>query len=188
MTIDPPDAGVSPRADPDPEREVTADALADDAAATYGAEDDAHATSDGLDGYEQVRFVDVVMALPSTNPTVLLEEVSPPCRVLRIPIGLQEGAAIAYASRGIPTAKPLTHELFVSVLESFGLTVDFVRITSVHKSSFSGELVLSGPRGSRTLACRPSDGIALALRQRLGAPIMVAPDVLDEVGVEPGTS
>ncbi len=136
------------------------------------------------DAYDQMRFVDVVVPLPSTNAMVLLEEISPPCRLLRIPIGLQEGAAIAYAAQDIATPKPLTHELLTSVLESFGLTVDFLRITSVRQSSFSAELVLSGPRGSRTLACRPSDGIALALRQRLGAPIMVAPDVLDEVGFE----
>lgn len=135
------------------------------------------------DAYEQVRFVDVVVALPATNATVLLEEVAPPCRLLRIPIGLQEGAAIAYASQALPTPKPLTHELFVSALEAFGLTVDVLRITSVRQRQFSAELVLSGPRGSRTIACRPSDGIALTLRQRLGAPIMVAPEVLDEVGV-----
>ncbi|HUY30208.1 MAG TPA: bifunctional nuclease family protein [Acidimicrobiales bacterium] len=136
------------------------------------------------DAYDQMRFVDVVVPLPSTNAMVLLEEISPPCRLLRIPIGLQEGAAIAYAAQDIATPKPLTHELLTSVFESFGLTVDFLRITSVRQSSFSAEIVLSGPRGSRTLACRPSDGIVLALRQRLGAPIMVAPDVLDEVGFE----
>ncbi len=136
------------------------------------------------EAYEQVRFVDVVVPLPATNATVLLEEVAPPCRLLRIPIGLQEGAAIAYAAQAIATPRPLTHELFVAALESFGLTVDVIRITSVRQSSFTAELVLSGPRGSSTLACRPSDGIALALRQRLGAPIMVAPEVLEQAAIE----
>lgn len=136
--------------------------------------------------FDQLRFVDVVVVLPSTNPVVVLEEVAPPCRVLRIPIGTPEGVAIAYAAKGIATPKPLTHELFMSVLVSFGVTVDYLRITGVRQNAFTAELVVSGPKGSRTLPCRPSDGIALALRQRLGAPIMVAPDVLDEVGVEPG--
>ncbi len=134
--------------------------------------------------FEQMRFVDVVMVLPSTNPVLVLEEVSPPCRRLHIPIGTPEGVAIAYAAQGIPTPKPLTHELFVAVLEAHGLTIEYLRITEAHQGSFSAELVVSGPSGSRTLACRPSDGIALALRQRLGAPIVVAPAVLDEVGVE----
>ena len=132
-----------------------------------------------------MRFVDVVMVLPSTNAIVILEEVSYPCRLLRIPIGTPEGVAIGYAARGIATPKPLTHDLFTSVLEAFNLTLDYVRITGVRLNAFSAELVVSGAKGSRTLPCRPSDGIALALRQRLGAPIVVAPEVLDQVGVKP---
>ena len=134
--------------------------------------------------FEQVRFVDVVVELPSTNPVVVLEEVSPPCRLLQIPIGLPEGVAIAYAAQGVATPKPLTHELVVSILAVHGLTLEYLRITEVHQSAFSAELVVSGPSGSRTVACRPSDGIALALRQPLGAPIVVSPAVLDEVGIE----
>ncbi len=42
------------------------------------------------------------------------------------------------------------------------------------------EVVLSGPQGQLTLECRPSDGIALALRQPLPVPITVTTDVLDE--------
>jgi bifunctional DNase/RNase len=44
---------------------------------------------------------------------------------------------------------------------------------------FTAEIVVSGPTGSSTLDCRPSDAIALALRQRLPVPIMADPDVLD---------
>jgi len=138
--------------------------------------------------YEQVRFLDVVMVLPSTNAVVVLEEVSPPCRLIRIPVGPAEGSAIAFAARGIDTPKPLTHELFSDTLTGFGITVDFVRITAVHENAFSAEIVMSGSRGSRTIRCRASDGIALALRQPLGAPIIVAPEVLDEVGRYPAQS
>jgi uncharacterized protein len=135
--------------------------------------------------FVQTRFLDIAVALPSTNPVVVLEEVGYPNRLVRIPIGLPEGVAIGYAARGLSTPKPLTHELFMTVLEAFSVTVDYVRITAVHDQAFSAELVCSGGRGSRTVPCRPSDGIALALRQRLGAPIMVAPDVLERVGVIP---
>lgn len=140
---------------------------------------------DELLGFVQVDFVEVRVELPSTNPVVVLEEVDPPKRRLTIPVGQAEGVAIAYAARRIPTPRPLTHELFVSALEAFGLSLEHVRVTEVHKTSFSAELVLSGPWGTRTLACRPSDGIALALRQQLGAPIVVAPEVLDEAGELP---
>ncbi|MCU1489755.1 MAG: hypothetical protein JWM85_1160 [Acidimicrobiaceae bacterium] len=141
------------------------------------------------DPYVQVRFVDVVMVLPSMSPVVILEELDWPSRQLRIPIGAPEGVAIGYASRGIRTPKPLTHELMIDLLEAFSLTIDAVRITGVSGASFTAELTCSGPSGSRTLPCRPSDGIALCLRQTLWPPLLVAPEVLDQLGVgEDGTT
>jgi bifunctional DNase/RNase len=65
------------------------------------------------------------------------------------------------------------------LLERFSLTLDVVRITGLTGGVFTAEIVVSGPTGSRTLDCRPSDAIALALRQRLPVPIMADPDVLD---------
>ncbi|MDA8296085.1 MAG: bifunctional nuclease family protein [Actinomycetota bacterium] len=135
--------------------------------------------------YVLLRYVDVVMVLPSQNPVLILEEAALPGRELRIPIGLAEGVAISYAARKLQTPKPLTHELVIDLLESFALTIDAVRITEVEGASYRAELVCSGPPGRCTLACRPSDAVALALRQRLVAPILAAPEVLEIAGVAP---
>jgi bifunctional DNase/RNase len=128
----------------------------------------------------RLSFAGVEVELPDTNPTVILQEADPPYRQLRIPIGSPEGVAIAYAWRGIATPRPLTHELFADVMRAFGIVLEVVRITEVRGASFAAELVLSGIAGSRTVPCRPSDGIALALRQGLGVPIMAAAAVMDE--------
>ena len=130
-------------------------------------------------------FVDVVLLLPATNPVVVLQEAEPPYRELRIPVGGAEGIAIGYAARGLATPRPLTHELFAKTLEEFGLTLDVVRITTVRGTAFTAEMVVSGGVGARLIQCRPSDGIALALRQRLPVPIMAAPYVLTRAGTEP---
>lgn len=135
--------------------------------------------------YHPMRFVDVAVPLPSTTPVVLLQEVDPPGRLLRIPIGLPEGSAIAYAARSMSTPRPLTHELMTSVLEAFGLVLEVVRLTEVRGSAFSAEMVVTGSGGSRTLTCRPSDGIALALRHRLFVPVVAAARVLEVAGVAP---
>ncbi|MGH9298194.1 MAG: bifunctional nuclease family protein, partial [Acidimicrobiales bacterium] len=116
---------------------------------------------------------------PSTHPVIVLQEADPPYRELRIPIGGAEGVAIAYAARQVPTPRPLTHQLISSILDSYGLDLDAVQITRVDGANFTAELVLSGPSGVRTVDCRPSDGIALALRRRISVPIMAAPSVLD---------
>ena len=134
--------------------------------------------------FREVRFVDVAMVLPSPNPVLVLDELDPPRRRLSIPIGMAEGVAIAHAARRTPTPRALTHELFVEVLEAFGVELETVRITSVAGASYAAELLCSSPSGRRNFVCRPSDAVALALRQRLPVPITVAEEVLDLVGFD----
>jgi uncharacterized protein len=138
--------------------------------------------------YIPLRFVDVVMVLPSTHPMLILQEIDEPHRQLRIPVGANEGIALAYGARQLKTPRPLTHELFVEVLESFSISIDTVRITSVTGSAYEAQLHCSGPRGAKVIECRPSDAIALVLRQRLPAPISAAPAVLDQAGFDPERS
>ncbi len=130
----------------------------------------------------QLLFVDVLIVLPSSNPVVVLQEADAPYRELRIPIGGAEGVAIGYAARRIATPRPLTHELMSLILRDFDLTLEVVRITGSTGSSFTAEIVVSGLSGTRTIDCRPSDAIALALRQRLPVPIVAAPGVLEQAG------
>lgn len=163
---------------------------------TEAAEDEGPAMLDELEAPDydplatppemlQMLFVDVVLLLPATHPVVVLQEADAPFRELRIPVGGAEGIAIGYAARQVATPRPLTHELFAHLLEEFQMTLDVVRITDVQGSSFTAEMVVSGPMGSRLLDCRPSDAIALALRQRLPAPIMASPIVLALAGTDP---
>jgi hypothetical protein len=136
----------------------------------------------------QLIFVDVLIVLPSSNPVIVLQETEAPYRELRIPIGGAEGIAIGYAARRIATPRPLTHELMSILLRDFDLTLEVVRITGSSGGSFTAEIVVSGPSGGRTIDCRPSDAIALALRQRLPVPIMASPEVLDQAGAGPAGS
>ncbi|HLI15369.1 MAG TPA: bifunctional nuclease family protein [Acidimicrobiales bacterium] len=133
--------------------------------------------------YVPLRFLEVRLDLPSPHPLLVLEEADAPWRRLEVPIGMAEGVAIAYAARGLPTPRPLTHELFVQLLELAGMTVETVRVVAVRGRSYSAELVVSGPTGAHTVACRLSDGVALALRQRVPAPMTAAPSVLEAAGL-----
>jgi hypothetical protein len=134
----------------------------------------------------QAAFMGVALELPSVHPSVVLREIDAPMRELRVTIAQPEGVAIAYAWRGIATPRPLTHDLLTTILQRFGLQVDAVRITGVDGPVFHAELALSGPSGSHMVQCRPSDALALALRQPLPVPIMVAEEVLVAAGRSPG--
>ncbi len=125
---------------------------------------------------EQWRIVAVAgveMELPSANPEVVLHEAQDPWRELRIPVGLAEGTAIAYAFRGIDTPRPLTHTIMTEILDRHDVSIEAVRITVRRGQVFFAEIDTMGPRGRRVLPCRPSDAIALALRQRMATPILV---------------
>ena len=118
------------------------------------------------------------LELPATHPVLVLKEVDPPSRELRFPIGFTEGIAIANARRGLSTPRPLTHELFADVLEQLEVTLEVVEITARRGNIFLAQLTLVGSSGKRVVPCRPSDAVALALRQRLPVPIMVSESLL----------
>lgn len=133
--------------------------------------------------YSPMEYVGVEVVLPSTNPVLILREEDAPHRELHIPIALADGVAIAFAARRVQTPKPLTHELMSNILEGYGLTLEQVRITAVEGASFSAELLLSGSLGHRVIDCRVTDGVCLALRQRLDVPVTAAEEVLFQASI-----
>lgn len=120
-----------------------------------------------------VMVFDIAVDLPSPHARVTLREVAEPHRLLAIPIGLPEGTALAHAWRGVPTPRPLTHELFSEVLTRLGATIEVVRLTGRRAGIVLAEMELSSPRGREVLPCRPTDGVTLSVRQGVRAPILV---------------
>lgn len=141
-------------------------------------------SSPRLDGDREIwRVVEietVELELPGSHPEVVLAEKEAPWRRLRIPVGFTEANAIAYALRGIEVARPLTHDLMTELLERHDIEVAALRITARHNGVFFGELETMGPAGRAVVPCRPSDGMALVLRQRLEVPVIVANWVFDD--------
>lgn len=101
----------------------------------------------------------------SKIPILLLQ---PPGReeVLPIWIGPGEASAIALTLSGAESARPLTHDLMLRLLE--GLEAKLLRtdVTALEGNVFIGRLLIAQSQRGEYLAidCRPSDGIALALR------------------------
>lgn len=120
---------------------------------------------------------------PSNTPIVLLRETAGAGRILPIFIGGSEATAIAFALEGVTTPRPLTHDLLQDIIEVFDAQLAQLVLTELRDGTFYADLVLSTPQGVKTVSCRPSDGIALALRT--GSPIMAAEGLLDEAGQTP---
>jgi len=131
----------------------------------------------------EMELVGVRVELPANQPIVLLREQGG-TRYLPIWIGAVEATAIAFALQGVETPRPLTHDLFVHVLGTLGVSLAAVHVTDLRDGTFYAELHLRGTDGATTVvSARPSDAIALASRLE-GVPILAATDVLEEAGLE----
>ncbi len=110
-------------------------------------------------------------------PVLLLTEVGG-ARTLPIFCGPFEATAIALAQQGIETERPMTHDLLRDVVSALGEARE-VRITELRDGTFFGELSVIDTSGEeRTVSCRPSDGIALAVRANI--PILVNEPLFEE--------
>jgi uncharacterized protein len=125
---------------------------------------------------------DVSLQLPQQYPSVTLVESGPPMRALVFPVGLAEGTAMAQALRGLGSRRPMTHELFMQVLQRARIEVVAVRLVGREEGNYLAELDLMTPGGRERVDCRPSDGIILALRMPVPAPILVDERLLEEGG------
>jgi len=100
----------------------------------------------------------------------------------RIPIvvGPFEAVAIDRALKGTRFPRPLTHDLFINLLNTLQQTVREIRIVDLREGTFYAELLLVDANGHETLLdCRPSDAIALMVRLP-GVSLQVADEVLTE--------
>lgn len=126
-----------------------------------------------------VRLVGVRVDFQSNQPIVLLRAGD---TLIPIFIGSAEASAIALALEGTTPPRPLTHDLLRDVLVAVGVEVTRVAISAVRDGTFFAELHLRDPQGSDTVvSCRPSDGVALAVR--VGAELWAADEVVALAGV-----
>jgi bifunctional DNase/RNase len=81
------------------------------------------------------------------------------------------------------TPRPMTHDLFKSVLDDLSMKLQLVVITELHDGTFYAEIELGGNGNTYRVSSRPSDAIALAVRYEDPVPIFAEEGVLDEAGV-----
>ena len=110
-------------------------------------------------------------------------------RLLPIWIGPDQAHSIATRLAGIPSDRPLTHDLMMTMLAAVGAEItrvvvkDLVTDTGGAGSIFHGSLFLQLGEREVELDCRASDAIALAVRCE--ARILVSEDVLDRPSISP---
>ncbi len=102
--------------------------------------------------------------------------------ILPVFISKTQALSIKAGSSEAPISRPLTHDLMLKILEDMDLEVESVTIDDLMKGTFLAELRLV--RGDRIFPydVRPSDGIALAVRE--GAKVLVSSEVMEKAGMK----
>lgn len=110
---------------------------------------------------------------------LLLAEEDGPYRI-PVVIGAAEAQSIAIRIEGITPPRPLTHDLFMSFAQAFGVRLHEVFIYKFEDGIFSSELTFDDGERSVVLDARTSDAIAIAMRCK--APIWTTRAILEQTG------
>ena len=118
---------------------------------------------------------------PSGAYALLLESVNEKIKI-PIVIGAFEAQSIAIAlDKMTKPPRPMTHDLFQSMLEKYEINLKEVLIKDLQDGVFYAELVFKSSDSEHQIDSRPSDAIALALRSK--CPIYTTKEVLIKAGM-----
>jgi len=93
---------------------------------------------------------------------VLMNEESK--EVLPIWVGFFEANAIALKIEGVPTPRPMTHDLIINIIQQLEATVTRVEIYKLEENTYYSNIYLDHKGSEISIDSRPSDAIAIALR------------------------
>jgi bifunctional DNase/RNase len=99
-------------------------------------------------------------------------------RSFPIVIGIFEATSIDRRVKGMPSPRPLTHDLVASVIESMGGELQDIFISELREHTYYAKLRIRSGGELIEVDCRPSDAIALAVTAKV--PIYVNEDVIEE--------
>jgi uncharacterized protein len=126
----------------------------------------------------QMELTRIIISENGEQQIIYLKEVDGD-RMFPIVIGIFEATSIDRRVRGLPSPRPLTHDLLASTIESLGGELQDIYISELREHTYYAKLRIKHDGEIVQVDARPSDAIAVAVT--VDVPIFVAEDVLDEV-------
>ncbi|MCM8830334.1 MAG: bifunctional nuclease family protein [Candidatus Omnitrophica bacterium] len=128
---------------------------------------------------ERVEIEGIVFSLTDYSPIVILK--SEKGKVLPIVVGIFEAQAILFAIEEASFPRPLTHDLMKNIIQELEWNLVRMEIYTLKKNTYYARLILKKGEEIKEIDCRPSDGIALALR--FNAPMFTEPSLLADIEI-----
>lgn len=102
-------------------------------------------------------------------------------RAVPIFIGQLEAQSILIGLGNVPMPRPLTHDLFITMMEKVNATIERVDITELRDGTFYARIVLKQGLKKIVIDSRPSD--ALGITARVHSPLYIAEAIVEEAGI-----
>ncbi len=99
-------------------------------------------------------------------------------RSFPIVIGIFEATSIDRRVKGLPSPRPLTHDLIVGVVDQLGGEIQDIIISDLQDHTYFAKLRIRRDGEIIEIDSRPSDAIAIAVTAKV--PIYVSESVLEE--------
>ncbi|HOC02176.1 MAG: hypothetical protein BWX89_00689 [candidate division TA06 bacterium ADurb.Bin131] len=124
----------------------------------------------------KVEVENIVLNITTSTPIVILRDTKGG-GILPIVIGLFEAQAILLTLEKEEFPRPLTHDLLKLVIDHLGGKIIRIEIHSLKENTYYANLIIEAGSQQIKIDCRPSDGIALALKA--SAPIFASEDLIE---------
>jgi bifunctional DNase/RNase len=98
-----------------------------------------------------------------------------------IVIGYNEAQAITIEMENIKPSRPLTHDLFINMLEEVNIKIDSITITKFIDGIFFAIITINTQNTQIEIDSRPSDAIAISLRSK--TPIKIDSSLLETLSI-----
>ncbi|MCF6171780.1 MAG: bifunctional nuclease family protein [Bacteroidales bacterium] len=130
----------------------------------------------------KLEIVGMSYSQSSSGAYALILGVAGENRRLPIIIGGFEAQAIAIELEKMKPTRPLTHDLFKSFADHFGIKIQEVVINKFEEGIFFSKLVCEAGGSITEIDSRTSDAVALAIR--FNCPIYAYQDIIDEAAID----
>lgn len=134
----------------------------------------------GEEGIIEVKVEGLTLDPMTNMPIVLLKDLTGN-KALPIWVGIYEANAIASVIENIRSPRPLTHELIHNILSGMEANIERVVVSDLRENTFYALIFLMQNGKLVKIDSRPSDAIAVALRNQ--APIFVSEKVFEDAKV-----
>lgn len=129
----------------------------------------------------EMKVMGIALDTRTGSPIVVLHD-KDNRRALPIWIGSAEASSIIRKIENLTVARPMTHDLVISIIEKTGYKISRVEINDVEKETYYATIFLEDKDGNEIeIDSRPSDAIAVAIR--VDTPIYVTANVLSNGSV-----